>query len=92
MEHGDGMDHSGMDHGGMNHGHAGHDMPMPMPGGQCSVSLVYFRLSDSANEQMNMLWNNDIKDVCVVFSTWHIRGPLTMAISWYVHLLPIDER
>ena len=47
---------------------------------------------DSANEQMNMLWNNDIQDVCVVFSSWHITGPVTMAISWYVHLLSIDKR
>ena len=31
---------------------------------------------------MNMLWNNDIKDVCVVFESWHISGPFSMAISW----------
>jgi len=34
--------------------------------------------------QMNMLWNSDIEDVCVVFSSWHITGPLTMLLSWYV--------
>jgi copper transporter 1 len=31
---------------------------------------------------MNMLWNNDIKDVCVVFESWHISGPFSMAVSW----------
>ena len=35
---------------------------------------------------MNMLWNNDIKDVCVVFESWHISGPLSMVVSWYVPL------
>ncbi|CAD6573257.1 MAG: hypothetical protein TREMPRED_000761, partial [Tremellales sp. Tagirdzhanova-0007] len=30
---------------------------------------------------MNMLWNSDIEDVCVVFSSWHITGPLSMLLS-----------
>ena len=45
----------------MNHGdhggHGGHDMPMPS-GPTCS---------------MNMLWNAQIEDTCVVFRSWHIR-------------------
>jgi len=32
--------------------------------------------------QMNMLWNSQVEDVCVVFSGWHITGPFTMALSW----------
>ena len=44
----------------MNHGdhggHEGHDMPMPM-GPKCS---------------MNMLWNTQIEDTCIVFRSWHI--------------------
>jgi copper transporter 1 len=35
---------------------------------------------------MNMLWNNDIKDVCVVFESWHISGPFSMAVSWSAFL------
>ena len=40
MEHGDGMDH-----GGMSHDHGSHDMPMPMPGGSCSVSQPAYHLT-----------------------------------------------
>ena len=40
---------------------------------------------------MNMLWNNDIKDVCVVFESWHIRGPFSMAVSWSVFPLVLRK-
>ena len=33
---------------------------------------------------MNMLWNSQVENVCVVFSFWHISGPITMVFSWYV--------
>ena len=50
----------------MNHGdHGGHDMPMPS-GPKCS---------------MNMLWNTQVADTCVVFRSWHISGPLALALS-----------
>lgn len=32
--------------------------------------------------QMNMLWNHDVENVCVVFPSWHISGPGTMLLSW----------
>ncbi|OCF38628.1 solute carrier family 31 (copper transporter), member 1 [Kwoniella heveanensis CBS 569] len=57
-----------MDHGDHS-GHGGHSMPMPMPG------------DDTPACSMNMLWNNQIADTCVVFQSWHISGPVTMAIS-----------
>ncbi|KAK4688025.1 solute carrier family 31 (copper transporter), member 1, partial [Tremellales sp. Uapishka_1] len=57
----------------MNHDHSGHSghsgssMPMPdMDMPMCS---------------MNMLWNSQVQDVCVVFSTWHISGWMTMLVS-----------
>ncbi|WWC58084.1 uncharacterized protein I303_100619 [Kwoniella dejecticola CBS 10117] len=55
----------------MNHGdhseHGGHSMPgMDHDMPACS---------------MNMLWNNQIADTCVVFQSWHISGPMTMALS-----------
>jgi copper transporter 1 len=31
---------------------------------------------------MNMLWNNQVTDVCVVFESWHIHGWMTMLLSW----------
>ena len=47
----------------MNHGdHGGHDMPMPS-GPKCS---------------MNMLWNTQVADTCVVFRSWHISGPAAL--------------
>ena len=46
-------------------GHGGHDMPMPS-GPTCS---------------MNMLWNTQVEDTCVVFRSWHISGPLALALS-----------
>ncbi|WVQ93839.1 hypothetical protein IAU59_000917 [Kwoniella sp. CBS 9459] len=57
-----------MDHGdhSSHGGHEGHSMPMPGDAPACS---------------MNMLWNNQIADTCVVFQSWHISGPVTMAIS-----------
>ncbi|WWC85776.1 uncharacterized protein L201_000642 [Kwoniella dendrophila CBS 6074] len=58
----------------MNHGdhsgHGGHSMP-GMEHGMPACS-------------MNMLWNNQIADTCVVFESWHITGPMTMAISCIV--------
>ncbi|WVR03460.1 hypothetical protein IAU60_000451 [Kwoniella sp. DSM 27419] len=54
----------------MDHDHSGHGgHSMPMPG------------SDVPACSMNMLWNNQIADVCVVFESWHIRGAVTMAVS-----------
>ncbi|KAI9067282.1 Ctr-domain-containing protein [Trametes sanguinea] len=53
----------------MSHGdHGGHDMPgMPMPSGpQCS---------------MNMLWNTQIEDTCIVFRSWHISSRTAFAFS-----------
>ncbi|WWC66883.1 uncharacterized protein I206_100790 [Kwoniella pini CBS 10737] len=55
----------------MNHGdhsgHQGHSMPGMEEGIQtCS---------------MNMLWNNQIKNTCVVFKSWHINGSTSMFIS-----------
>jgi copper transporter 1 len=31
---------------------------------------------------MNMLWNNQVADTCVVFRSWHIHGWATMLLSW----------
>jgi hypothetical protein len=33
--------------------------------------------------QMNMLWNNQVADTCVVFRSWHISNLGGMFISWY---------
>ncbi|KAI7883723.1 Ctr copper transporter [Lichtheimia hyalospora FSU 10163] len=49
----------------MNHG-GHHDMPMDGDDDMCS---------------MNMIFNWQIKDVCVVFQWWHIRGIPTLLIS-----------
>ncbi|ORX34636.1 Ctr copper transporter family-domain-containing protein [Kockovaella imperatae] len=46
-------------------GHKGHHMPM----------------SDGPMCSMNMLWNSDIENVCVVFSSWHIKSSFTMFLS-----------
>ncbi|RXK39101.1 hypothetical protein M231_03606 [Tremella mesenterica] len=53
----------------MDHGYSGHDghsMPMPHDNPMCA---------------MNMLWNNQVADTCVVFKSWHIHGPWTMVLS-----------
>jgi copper transporter 1 len=34
--------------------------------------------------QMNMLWNHQVADTCVVFRSWHISGNMGMFISWWV--------
>lgn len=34
--------------------------------------------------QMQMLWNSQIRDTCVVFPTWHIHTPLHMLLSCFV--------
>ncbi|PIL35956.1 transporter [Ganoderma sinense ZZ0214-1] len=53
----------------MNHGdHGGHDMPMPM-GPKCS---------------MNMLWNTQIEDTCIVFRSWHISTTSAFVFSCVV--------
>lgn len=31
---------------------------------------------------MNMLWNAQVEDTCVVFQSWHISGWVTMLVSW----------
>ncbi|WVQ80452.1 hypothetical protein IAT38_002557 [Cryptococcus sp. DSM 104549] len=50
----------------MDHGHGDHSgHNMPMPP-SCS---------------MNMLWNNQVADTCVVFRSWHISGTWTMILS-----------
>ncbi|UOH83897.1 hypothetical protein LQV05_006635 [Cryptococcus neoformans] len=33
---------------------------------------------------MNMLWNNQVADTCVVFRSWHISGTWTMILSCLV--------
>lgn len=61
------MDHGDGGHGG--HGGGGHDMPggdMPAMP-KCS---------------MNMLWNHQVADTCVVFRSWHIAGWSGMVFSW----------
>lgn len=69
-------------------GHMGHDMPggeMPMPMSKCSVRpLGCEGVKQDADHQMNMLWNSQVADTCVVFESWHISGWITMSISWYV--------
>ncbi|KAK1926222.1 Ctr copper transporter family-domain-containing protein [Papiliotrema laurentii] len=55
-------------------GHAGHSMPMPDHSDHGAVKMC----------SMNMLWNSQVEDVCVVFSSWHITGPLTMVLSCIV--------
>ncbi|KIR98160.1 solute carrier family 31 (copper transporter), member 1 [Cryptococcus deuterogattii 2001/935-1] len=53
----------------MDHGdHSGHNMP-GMDMPACS---------------MNMLWNNQVADTCVVFRSWHISGTWTMILSCLV--------
>ena len=57
----------------MNHGdhggHDGHDMPSMPTGPKCS---------------MNMLWNTQIEDTCIVFRSWHISGTAAFAFSCLV--------
>ncbi|KAI0775826.1 Ctr copper transporter [Trametes elegans] len=55
----------------MNHGdHGGHDgghgMPMPSDGPTCS---------------MNMLWNTQVEDTCIVFRSWHISSTTAFVFS-----------
>lgn len=56
----------------MSHGdHGGHggghgDMPMPPAGPQCS---------------MNMLWNTQIEDTCIVFRSWHVSSTAAFVLS-----------
>ncbi|KIK02672.1 hypothetical protein K443DRAFT_677401 [Laccaria amethystina LaAM-08-1] len=52
----------------MNHGtaHAGHNMPTGGGGPRCS---------------MNMLWNTDIINTCVVFRSWHIHTHTQFVLS-----------
>ncbi|WWD22372.1 hypothetical protein CI109_106863 [Kwoniella shandongensis] len=63
-----------MEHGGHS-GHSGHTMPMP--------GMEH----DAPSCAMNMLWNNQIADTCVVFRSWHISGPTTMILSCLIVIL-----
>ncbi|KAF9815594.1 hypothetical protein IEO21_04515 [Rhodonia placenta] len=47
--------------------HGDHDMPMPS-GPKCS---------------MNMLWNTQIEDTCVVFRSWHVSSKTTFVVSFF---------
>ncbi|CCL98702.1 uncharacterized protein FIBRA_00706 [Fibroporia radiculosa] len=52
----------------MSHGdHSGHDMP-DMPMPMCS---------------MNMLWNTQIEDTCIVFPGWHIQTKTAFVFSFF---------
>ncbi|ORY34348.1 Ctr copper transporter family-domain-containing protein [Naematelia encephala] len=57
----------------MDHDHSGHTMPMPTPMPDMDMPMV--RCS------MNMLWNSQVADTCVVFRSWHISGWVTMSLS-----------
>ncbi|KAI0335118.1 hypothetical protein GY45DRAFT_985564 [Cubamyces sp. BRFM 1775] len=51
----------------MSHGdHGGHDMPGMPTGPKCS---------------MNMLWNTQIEDTCIVFRSWHISSHTAFVLS-----------
>ncbi|KAI8077825.1 Ctr copper transporter family-domain-containing protein [Halteromyces radiatus] len=52
----------------MQHGHDGHDMPMP----------------DMPMCSMNMIFNWQIENVCVVFESWHIYTWVGMLVSCFV--------
>ncbi|KAF9501670.1 Ctr copper transporter [Pleurotus eryngii] len=53
----------------MNHGgHGGHDMPMPKEP-MCA---------------MQMLWNTQIIDTCIVFPSWHIHSKAAFVFSFLV--------
>ncbi|RSH78740.1 uncharacterized protein EHS24_001639 [Apiotrichum porosum] len=57
-----------MDHGDHS-GHGGHDMPSnDTPMAKCS---------------MNMLWNHQVADTCVVFRSWHVSGWAGMVFSCF---------
>ncbi|EIW62651.1 Ctr-domain-containing protein [Trametes versicolor FP-101664 SS1] len=55
-----------MNHGGDHGGHGGHDMPGMPAGPTCS---------------MNMLWNTQIADTCIVFRSWHISSTTAFVFS-----------
>ncbi|KAK8845426.1 hypothetical protein IAR55_006139 [Kwoniella newhampshirensis] len=69
-----------MDHGDHS-GHSGHTMPMPMPGHSGGMDR------EMPSCAMNMLWNNQVADTCVVFRSWHISGPTTMVLSCLIVVL-----
>ncbi|KZV73316.1 copper transporter [Peniophora sp. CONT] len=56
-----------MDHGGMDHGDHGGHGGMDM-GPKCT---------------MNMLWNTQIEDTCIVFKQWHISSKFIFALSFF---------
>ncbi|KAI1504375.1 CTR2 short splice variant [Biscogniauxia marginata] len=61
------MDHSHMDHSGMDHRHMDHGgMDHGMPMPMC---------------KMNMLFNWDTTDLCIIFRSWHVRGPASLIFS-----------
>ncbi|PCH36066.1 Ctr copper transporter [Wolfiporia cocos MD-104 SS10] len=47
--------------------HGDHQMPMPT-GPRCS---------------MNMLWNTQIEDTCIVFRSWHVSSKTVFALSFF---------
>ncbi|SPO26401.1 related to CTR2 - Protein involved in copper transport [Ustilago trichophora] len=66
MDHG-GMDHGG--HGGTDHGGGHGSMPMPMP----------MPMPEMCN--MNMVWNWDTTNICILSSSWRITTPLSLYLS-----------
>ncbi|SPO26696.1 related to CTR2 - Protein involved in copper transport [Ustilago trichophora] len=54
-----------MNHGGMDHGGGHGSMPMPMP--------------DMCN--MNMVWNWDTTNICILTSSWRITTPFSLYLS-----------
>ncbi|KAF3906047.1 hypothetical protein ABW21_db0206883 [Orbilia brochopaga] len=52
----------------MNHDHSMHDADMHggMGGDRCS---------------MNMLFTWDTNNLCIIFRTWHVRGPVSLVLS-----------
>lgn len=65
------MNHGGMDHGGMDHG--GH-------GGMDHGGM-------DASCSMNMVWNWDTSNVCILTSSWRITTPLSLYLSLWLIML-----
>ncbi|GAC75193.1 hypothetical protein PANT_14c00089 [Moesziomyces antarcticus T-34] len=67
------MNHGGMDHGGMEHGgHGGMDHGGMDHGATCS---------------MNMVWNWDTSNLCILTSSWRITTPLSLYLSLSIIML-----
>jgi hypothetical protein len=83
------MDHShhaGMDHSHMDHGDMGHDMPM------CSMNVSYphptlliYKKEPPTDVYIShfyqMLFTWDTTNLCIVFPSWRITGPLSLIVS-----------